>query len=110
MHQENNTLLELVELIENTREARLTWARDQKKTLVLLALYQISLGLAGRINSLVHSSSVLSFWNKIYNHIFYEGWLVHHFTYEFYQTYNDTLIFITEKDFIPSTFHFQSLT
>ena len=59
----NNTLLEfkLIELIETTtsREAGLgllTCARDLKKNLVLLAPYQISLGLAGtgKINSVVH--------------------------------------------------------
>jgi hypothetical protein len=39
-------LLELIESIETTREAGFTWAREAKKSLVILALYQISLGLA----------------------------------------------------------------
>jgi hypothetical protein len=74
-HQENNTLIELIETTGDS-EAGFTWAtgtgRDSKKKSSLLAPYQISLGLAGtgRINSLVHSSSELN-QNKIYNHIFY---------------------------------------
>ena len=59
MHQENNIFLELMESIESTREARFTWARDAKNSLVLLSLYQISLVLA--------QPAQPSWYDKIYN-------------------------------------------